>query len=344
MTSRKPPSQRNPEYATTRMARALQSMSPGSMGGRVANASPTSIRPASGVTTISAFSGAGTGIGFRGGVGTGSAIGGDLSVTATADGANSLALGDGTSASGNAATAVGPSAAATANETVAFGGNSVASGLESSALGTQAQAPGAHATAVGAQAMADGDDSTAIGEGAHCSQYEGVAVGSYAWADGQDAVVVGTGALASEDNSIALGAYSTGYFGGVAVGNNAQGLGTVGNSSVAVGRDAKAYAPSEVVLGENAHTRVSTDGENVVIGKDARVGDFVGSVSKTRSVVIGKGAETDQDDFGVIKVDTLEVVPSSASGVETAVILTDATGVRWKLTINATGVPTTVLA
>lgn len=42
MTSRRPPSQRNPEFAVSRMSRAIQSMSPGSMGGRVANASPVS--------------------------------------------------------------------------------------------------------------------------------------------------------------------------------------------------------------------------------------------------------------------------------------------------------------
>lgn len=40
MTSRKPPSQRDPEYAVQRISRAVQSMSPGSMGGRVANAAP----------------------------------------------------------------------------------------------------------------------------------------------------------------------------------------------------------------------------------------------------------------------------------------------------------------
>lgn len=40
MTSRRPPSQRDPEYTVARMNRALQSMAPGTMGGRVANASP----------------------------------------------------------------------------------------------------------------------------------------------------------------------------------------------------------------------------------------------------------------------------------------------------------------
>lgn len=40
MTSRKPPSQRDPSYVVKRMHRTLQSMSPGTMGGRVANAAP----------------------------------------------------------------------------------------------------------------------------------------------------------------------------------------------------------------------------------------------------------------------------------------------------------------
>lgn len=42
MTSRKPPSQRDPQYALQRINRALTSMAPGTMGGRVANASPIS--------------------------------------------------------------------------------------------------------------------------------------------------------------------------------------------------------------------------------------------------------------------------------------------------------------
>lgn len=44
MSSRKPPSQRDPAFAVQRMSRALQSMSPGSMGGRVANAAPIAFR------------------------------------------------------------------------------------------------------------------------------------------------------------------------------------------------------------------------------------------------------------------------------------------------------------
>lgn len=43
MTSRKPPSQRNGEYTQQRISRALQSMAPGTRGGRFANAAP--IRP-----------------------------------------------------------------------------------------------------------------------------------------------------------------------------------------------------------------------------------------------------------------------------------------------------------
>lgn len=42
--SRRPPSQRNPEYAVQRMSRAIQSMAPGTMGGRAANASPIDFR------------------------------------------------------------------------------------------------------------------------------------------------------------------------------------------------------------------------------------------------------------------------------------------------------------
>lgn len=57
-TSRKPPSQRDPGYALQRMTRTLQSMSPGTMGGRVANAAPVSVNSA---ITTSIVSGGGGG-------------------------------------------------------------------------------------------------------------------------------------------------------------------------------------------------------------------------------------------------------------------------------------------
>lgn len=69
MTSRKAPSQRNPEYAVARMSRALQSMSPGSMGGRVANASPVSVRASANVGLIT-----GGGPSDGGGSGGGAAV------------------------------------------------------------------------------------------------------------------------------------------------------------------------------------------------------------------------------------------------------------------------------
>lgn len=53
---RKPPSQRNPEHAQQRQQRAMQSMIPGSLGGRVANAEPT---PMGSVTVTSSTGGSG---------------------------------------------------------------------------------------------------------------------------------------------------------------------------------------------------------------------------------------------------------------------------------------------
>ena len=59
MPSRKPPSQRNPEYAVARMSRALQSMSPGTMSGRLANASPTSFKSSAAAPLTSSGAGGG---------------------------------------------------------------------------------------------------------------------------------------------------------------------------------------------------------------------------------------------------------------------------------------------
>lgn len=52
-TSRKPPSQRDPGYALQRMNRTLQSMAPGTMGGRVANAAPVSVGSAVSTSVVS---------------------------------------------------------------------------------------------------------------------------------------------------------------------------------------------------------------------------------------------------------------------------------------------------
>lgn len=75
MSSRKPPSQRDPGSSLTRVNRTLQSMVPGTMKGRVANASPV----AGSVTT----SGFGGGAGGGGGGPFGGVTGDPITTTST---------------------------------------------------------------------------------------------------------------------------------------------------------------------------------------------------------------------------------------------------------------------
>lgn len=253
--------------------------------------------------TITADAPPDMGVGFRPGAGTRSAIGGDLDPAhpATAAGARSIAIGETTSAGG-------------------FG-----------------------SVAIGEVASADGDDATAVGENSDASGAESTAVGYSAWADGDQNVAIGSGALASSsgglDNSTAVGASSTADKGGTAEGSGSQALGL---ETVAIGKDAKAYNDRDTVVGALAKARIGggSGNDNTLIGHDAQSGVAGVGGQRSRTVAIGSGARVTEDDNGVIKVDVFEVVPSSG-GLESAFILADSTGARWKITVDTTGHLTT---
>lgn len=174
MPSRRPPSQRDPEYAEKRVMRATRQQTPGL--GTVANASPA--RPA--VT--------------------------QQRRTAPASGDSDHA------GAGVDSTAVGSGATSAGQGGLAVGVDAEASGYLSTAVGTQVIVDlGAdNATAVGQGSTVESVDGTALGSSTAVSAQGGTAVGRGADVQGEYGVALGRGALAEAARSIAIGrdAYS----------------------------------------------------------------------------------------------------------------------------------------
>lgn len=213
--------------------------------------------------------------------------------------------------------------------TEAGGSNGIISSGDSEHNGT-----GAESTQVGTSAIASADSGTAVGDGSQAigSDYGQTAVGWHAVSDSKQGSAFGAAAAASGIESVAIGADSAVNYGadhGVAVGGGAimeatQGV-TVGYGSyvrsdaiagVAVGNEATCLAPDTVALGNGARA------------------------THIRCVALGAGAACGADDEGVVQVDQFEVVPSSG-GLESALVLSDSAGARWKITVDTTGHLTT---
>lgn len=154
--------------------------------------------------------------------------------------ANSVNLGDNSSASGT--------------DSVAVGVNSKASNTDSTAVGPTASAAGAYATALGQLFNAYGMSSVAIGDLANTtvraasgadSSYS-TAIGYYSSASDMYATAVGANTLANYSNATALG-------------SSAQAIRT---NATAIGNGSLAYGDSATVVGNNAKTSAVINGQN----------------------------------------------------------------------------------
>ncbi|MCA8294905.1 YadA-like family protein [Burkholderia sp. AU30198] len=126
-----------------------------------------------------------------------------------------IAIGVGSQALANSATAIGTVAVAQGNTALAIGRQSAAVGDFSMALGNVADAHGTSSIALGHSALASGDRSVAIG-GANPTTSDGVSAGaSYdaatqTRAGGTQSVAIGAGAQTNDNNQVAIGSGSTG--------------------------------------------------------------------------------------------------------------------------------------
>ena len=156
------------------------------------------------------------------------------SISNTASGSRSVAMGAGTTASGPYSIAMGEETTASGAYSTAMGYATTASGVYSTAMGEETTASANYSTAMGFQTTASGVYSTAMGYGATASERVSTAMGY--------------GTAASGEYSTAMGRVST------AIGSTstAMGLGTIasGKSSTAMGEGTTASDRSSLVIGE----------------------------------------------------------------------------------------------
>ena len=218
----------------------------------------------------------------------------------------SIAIGDQSNATGEAAIALGRKAKtngeqasiaignqteAIAKDSTAVGSGSKSSGEYAAALGFQTKATANYATAIGSGARGYAEDSQAIGREAETSAgaFRAIAIGTLSKSSGNYATSLGSSAEASAERAIAVGykskaeaerAISVGNLANatkndsIAVGNNSAASGL--NAS-AVGKNSKASGQSAAAFGDTAQ---ATDTNATAVGNQA-------NASNTNTTAIG---------------------------------------------------------
>ena len=210
-----------------------------------------------------------------------------------AEGLAAIALGVGADAKGQNGVAAGQNTVASASGTVAIGGSAnpgngaTASGVQAVAIGQLSKASGNKTTALGAEANASGLNSTALGTGASTAGGLGglnaVAVGAKASANAGSTTAVGAAAQASGVNAAAFGAGAQAGTKGTAVGYNAV---VTHNGAVALGADSVSTATFGAV--PNATINGITYGNFAAANVNATVS--VGSAGNERAITnVGAG-------------------------------------------------------
>ena len=191
-------------------------------------------------------------------IGNSSAVSADNSFaignSASTNGTNSFAIGNGAAANNTNSVAIGPAAvtAYSITDAVAIGDNAAANASNSISIGSNSTAANktatnaANAIAIGTTAVSNSASSIAMGTNATVA---------YSLSP---AVAIGSGSLVRGDNGVAVGSGTNIGFvdNATAVGNAASVTGT-GNNSTAIGYNAAATLPNEVILGDRGNTALS---------------------------------------------------------------------------------------
>lgn len=174
---------------------------------------------------------------------------GDYSVAmgngTTASGHTSVAMGYGTTASGGSqATAMGRETTASGNFSTAMGSSTTASESYSTAMGNGTTASGASSTAMGNGTTASGTSSTAMGLNTTAGGNYSTTMGYNTAASGDYSTAMGYNTTASSDYSTAMGRNTTAY----------------GRGSTAMGNYCKATYEGSFVIGDESTITVMSDG------------------------------------------------------------------------------------
>ena len=142
-----------------------------------------------------------------------------LGLHTKASGGGSLALVQGSRATGNQAAAIGIGASAAGGAAIALGDYAYAEGNSSAALGKSAHAAGQSSTAAGYYSFAGGAYSLALGDGGHATGGRSVAIRGQA--SGENAIAIGRNTEASGNTSMALGTFAStnGKWGAIVIGD-----------------------------------------------------------------------------------------------------------------------------
>lgn len=185
-----------------------------------------------------------------------SSFAGGYDVTASGD--NSIAFGERTRATDDAAIALGTQAYAYGYRSYAFGDDVQATDTGAIAVGARSRAEGLYSLGIGYRVKATANHSVAIGFDATASDSGAVAFGRGTIANGEFSIAGGNSSAASGRNSVAFG---TNNF---AIGNSSVSLGSnslaMGENSFAVGSRANATSQESMAAGFN----VTSSGENAI--------------------------------------------------------------------------------
>jgi hypothetical protein len=149
-------------------------------------------------------------------------------------GSYSTAMGQSTTASGEASTAMGSNTTASGDGSTAMGQSTTASGTLSTAMGALTQALGSISTAMGNGTKAEGVYSTAMGSGTLASGFGSTAIGNSTTASGNLSTALGASTTAPSLAETSVGRYNTSYVlgnNGATAWNAADRLFVVGNGT-----------------------------------------------------------------------------------------------------------------
>ena len=243
--------------------------------------------------------------------------------SATASGANAVAIGQTVLSEGSSSTAIGSGTTASGTHSVALGASATnATGLErQTAVGGGTSTGAYRATAVGAYASAQAASSVALGDSASVAAgaTDSVALGKSASVNTNvtNAVALGAGSVATANNTVSVGAVgSERKIVNVAAGTQATDAVNLAQLSTKVDND---YV--KVGAGQNPAAVATTAGRagNIAIGSNAR--SLVGSLN---SASIAVGEDSLANDAGSVALGTAS--QSTGSGSVAVGLRAQATG------------------
>ncbi len=237
------------------------------------------------------------------------------SLSNTASGSRSVAMGLETIASGDDSTAMGYSTRASGNGSTAMGQGTTAKGFSSIAMGQNTIAREAVSTAMGFYTTASGALSTAMGDRTTASGAASTAMGGETTASGTASTAMGTSTTASDNSSLVIGHFN---LSGSTVTANAVDF-SLDNTAFVVGNGTASNNRSDALVVK--FNGDATLAGNLNINSDARLKANIVSLGSTLSKLLQidgksytmKKDEREKQKIGLLAQDIEKVFPELVS-------------------------------